>query len=143
MTWPHPGYLPNRHLYPMISLVRQLAENYGPFLPESLHAELNDYLVDLYSVDHDRWADSPVLYRRIAAKIETRILAGEWADQEPLPTRDLAREYGVSEDSLRKAYRKLWDHELVVPLGHQPRWCVAHEDPLSCTWPRRNAHTHL
>jgi hypothetical protein len=117
----------DRHLYTVTSLVEQLALNYGPLLPESLHAELDSYLVDLYEADHDRWAESPILYRRIAAKIEARILAGEWADQEPLPTSTLAREYGVSTSCLQKAYRKLWHHELVTPLGLQRRWCVVQE----------------
>lgn len=118
---------PDRHLYVVTSLVKQLALNYGPLLPESLYAELNSYLVDLYERDHDRWAESPILHRRIAAKIEARILAGEWADQEPLPTSTLVREYGVSASCLQKAYRKLWEQERVTPRGLRHRWCVVRE----------------
>ena len=127
MTGAHSADLPNRHLYPVTSLVGQLALNYGPLLPASLYAELNRYLIDLYATDHDRWADSPVLYRRVAAKLEVRIRAGEWADQEPLPTKALAREYGVSASCLLKAYRKLWDRELATPIGLRRRWCVVRE----------------
>lgn len=141
MRRPPARELPDNILYPVTSLARQLEETYGSHLPESLDTELNRYLVALYDADHDRWADSPTLYRRTAAKIEARILAGEWADREPLPTRALAREYKVSEDSLRKAYRKLWEHELARPLGPQRRWCVVREDsPFECR-PARTAGT--
>jgi hypothetical protein len=129
MSRPDPTDLTNGTLYPLISLVRQLVLNYEPYLPEALHIALSHYLGDLEEADHDRWAASPVLYRRIAAKVETRIIAGEWDDLAPLPTKALAREYGVSEDYLRKAYRKLWDRELVTPLGLRRRWCVVYEDP--------------
>lgn len=128
--------LPNRTLFPLFSIVRQLAR-YEPYLPESFNAELTKFLAALHDADHHRWEDSPLLYRRIAAKVEARILAGEWQDLTPLPTGMLAHEYGVSTDCLRKAYRNLSERGLAAPLGHRRRWCVVHENRACAPHPKR------
>jgi Bacterial regulatory proteins, gntR family len=119
----YPSDMADSVLYPLTSLVRQLTK-YELCLPESLYIELGRYLSDLLDADRDRWAASPLLYRRVAAKIEVRIVQGEWEHLAPLPTGKLTREYGASADCLLKAYRLLWEHELVMPIGPRRRWCV-------------------
>ena len=128
MTAPNPADMTDTVLYPLTSLVRQLVTKYELDLPEPLRTELGKYLGALDDADHDRWSASLLMYRRVAAKIEARILDGEWEYLAPLPTGELAREYGASVDCLMKAYRLLWGLELITPIGPQRRWCVVPDE---------------
>ena len=55
------------------------------------------------------------LYHQIQSLLRERIHAGEWADSQCMPTEiGLAREYGVSIGTMRKALEKLEHSRLIV-----------------------------
>lgn len=76
------------------------------------------------------------VYTRLAADIERRIRAGEWAAGDRLPSREeIAADYGVAERTVRRALRELQAAGLVTVMparGAYVTWAGherAHDTP--------------
>lgn len=85
--------------------------------------------------------DSKVaLHWQVAAALRSRIAGGEWAPGSHLPSEvDLAHEYSVSRDTLRKAYAALRGEGLIVPGGPGKRSTVAPVPDRHVVWLERDA----
>lgn len=85
--------------------------------------------------------DSKVaLHWQVAAELRRRIASGEWPPDSHLPSEvDLAHEYSVSRDTLRKAYAALRGEGLLVPGGPGKRSRVAPVPDRHVVWLERDA----
>jgi Bacterial regulatory proteins, gntR family len=91
---------------------------FADVLPEDLTRHLWAMWEELEEISHEEWAASYIPYISVACKIEAWIARGELAPGEPLPIqRELARQFCVSESTIRRATKKLANRNLVRHKG--------------------------
>ncbi len=72
------------------------------------------------------------LYRQIKALITKGLQAGEWKPGEAIPSEgDLARRYGVSQGTVRKAIDEMADDHLLVRRQGKGTFVATHHEPRS------------
>lgn len=89
----------------------------------------------------------PGSYQRVAADLRRRIIAGEWAPGERIPSwRALAAEYGVGQGAIRLAFEQLRAESLVegsprarLAVAYRPRMHIL-ADP-DAAWPHELEET--
>jgi DNA-binding transcriptional regulator YhcF (GntR family) len=79
------------------------------------------------------------IYHQIAARIREKILSGEYAPGQPIPSeRSIAQEYGVARETAKRAHHVLRAEALIIaPRGQS--WVVREQPPMQDLTPPAGA----